>query len=121
MVVDNDGDIMLAKPVNKRVNLVEVLLVIDPGGLLNSFPHNAQSDDSDAPLDHLGHVLVGHAGAVVESLLSWQIGRQLDHDIGAVEDPSAAILVSKGASVGVNGVWRRRVGEDCANGCQEQR
>jgi len=113
MIVHNNGDIVLSKSINECVNLCKVVHIVNSGLLLDSFPHNAKSNDLDAPLGHLNHVTVSHRGLIVKAIVSGQVVRKLHNDVGTVENPGTIEFVPKRASRGVNREGSSVLGRGC--------
>jgi len=69
MVVDYYCDVVLCKPVDQAVNLSQVVHVEEARLPFNGFPHDTESNDFDAPFNHLLHVLVSHRGLVIKAIV----------------------------------------------------
>ena len=102
MIVNEDSDTIVTKLVDKGLDLVQVVGVIDSGWSFNCFPHNAESHNLGAPFLHVLQVFFGNGHVEIEVISDRQIVWLLYHDIESVEDAWATLLVTERPCIFVN-------------------
>ena len=55
MVINNNCDVMSSKSINKSINLCKVVHIVNSSLLLNSFPHDAKSDNDTKSDKNIGN------------------------------------------------------------------
>ena len=98
-------DASCAELVDESLYLVEVGLVVDSSLALNTFPHDAETNEVHAPLLEVGNVFIVERVLRIELLRARNVGVHFVNDIDTVEDSCAASLVDKESGLRIDLEW----------------
>ena len=103
MRVHHGVDSFLPHAANEVVDLREVVVIVNAGLTLNTFPHDSESHKVHAPGDKIVDILVVYGVILVESAIGWNIWVHFVNSVNTVEEHGATVAINELSGFRVDG------------------